>query len=123
MGYYNYGSAENAYNKQLATAYMVYMMFGSYFGKCRMRSRVEETHLRMHYMAMKVNDQYRNEEIIDGQANEFLHDAKVDDLLCDVRAFSARDNYHVLFRTGILDYRADIDKKGKVSFHRVANTL
>ena len=123
MGYFSYGSAESSYSKQLATAYTVYMMFGSYFERCRMKNRVEETHLRMHYMSMKTNDQYKVEEKIDEQAEEMLRDLKVDDLACEVGAYYAKETYHVLFRTGILDFRVDIDQKGNATFHRVANTL
>ena len=68
MNYYSYGSVENGYNKQLAAAYVVYMIFGSYFKKCRMANPLEEEHLKAHYMSMKEKLQYEKEEFLDNLA-------------------------------------------------------
>lgn len=123
MGYFNYDKAENSYSRQFATAYAVYMMLGSYFRKCRMVNALEESHLRMHYASMKTGDQYLVEEQADEDAVALLENERVDDLHCEVQTRLVKGIYHILFRTGLTDFRADVDRRGRVSFHRVAAAL
>ncbi len=51
-----------AYNKQYATAYIIYMMVGSEYKSARFRNPVIEGKLRLEYAEMKSADQIKVEE-------------------------------------------------------------
>lgn len=119
MNYYSYGSVENGYNKQLAAAYVVYMIFGSYFKKCRMTNPLEEEHLKAHYMSMKEKLQYEKEEFLDDLSTEVLGALNVEHLTCEVHTTRVKELYCVLFFTGSQDFAAGIDRKGRVRILRI----
>ena len=113
-----FGSAENSCDKTLATAYIIYMMGGSAFHKCRFRSGGEEMRLRMHYMFMKSTDQLKEEEKYDRLCSEQIAD-DVADLNCEVIHRRGKDGtYKLLFYTGIVNYLFIIPPRGKVRVRR-----
>ena len=95
------------------------MIFGSYFHRCRMLNHMEEMHLKMHYMTMKSARQYEQEESLDAISLEAIKEAPVDALDCIVRTSRYKQWYYVIFRTGKLDYAAEVDKKGNVRLFRI----
>ena len=113
-----FGSAENSCDKTLATAYIIYMMGGSAFHKCRFRSGGEEMRLRMHYMFMKSTDQLKEEEKYDRLCSEQIAD-DVADLNGEVIPRRGKDgSYKLLFYTGIVNYLFIIPPRGKVLVRR-----
>ena len=120
----SYGSAESNYNKQLAGAYIIYMMFGSYFRSCRMRNTLEEGHLKAHYTSMKQGAQYDKEQELDELSAQVLSEVpagiRVDRLNCEVRCARVKGMYYVYFVTGLVDHMATVNQKGQVTILRVS---
>lgn len=148
MSIATFGSAENNYNKQLAAAYITYMMAGSRFKKCVFHNPMEEEHLRLHYRAMKQSAQQDLEERINDAVEEVLPEGagfeEIDEenteaeegrleevtenpneeLYCEVRTSHQKGSYVMRFLTGGfgVDCEAVISGDGRLSFHRIAAT-
>ena len=148
MSIATFGSAENNYNKQLAAAYITYMMAGSRFKKCVFHNPMEEEHLRLHYRAMKQSAQQDLEERINEAVEEVLpegpgfRDQEPDEemaeeapqeersenpnegLYCEVRTSHQKGAYVMRFLTGGfgVDCEAVISGDGRLNFHRIAAT-
>ncbi len=132
MSIASFGSAENNYNKQLAAAYITYMMAGSRFRKCVFDNPMEEEHLRLHYRAMKSTDQQKLEEDINNIIDRLLPEDEseredidkenpVSELYCEVRTIRNKGSYILRFITGFEDYEAVVSgKDGRIDFHRIA---
>lgn len=72
----NFASSEKNYDRQKAVSYIIYMMGGSYFGKCRCANSRAARHLYLHYAEMPRSRQYDCEEkvldMIEHMSPEFL---------------------------------------------------
>ena len=144
MSIATFGSAENNYNKQLAAAYITYMMAGSRFKKCIFHNPMEEEHLRLHYRAMKQSAQQDLEERINDAVEEILPEGtgfgnaedetedidrveeSIDnpnaELYCEVFTSRQKGTYVMKFLTGGfgVDCEAVISGDGRLNFHRIA---
>ena len=109
-----YGSAEKRYSKQLVNAYIVYMMLGSFFGWCRFKNTMEESRLKMHYVAMSSSEQVKREEEIEKVILEVIRPERIGDLKCEVRTSASKGRYFLLFHTGIMDFIVEVLPKGRI---------
>ena len=95
-----FNSSEKGYNKQRATAYVVYMMAGSYFSSSGVTRKFPNLYL--HYAEMPRDQQYRCEShVISGMealGKGFLQ--KIATLRCDVRCKFCGDDIFMEFYTG-----------------------
>ena len=90
------------YNNQFATAYIVYMMGGSYFKKCECKNKHEEKRLFLHYAEMPKQKQLNAE---DGflrkleKLNPVLL-AQMAELKSEVHFWRKDSDYNITFQTG-----------------------
>jgi len=112
-----FASSEKGYNKQLATAFIVGMMGGSFFYRSRFKNSITEKHLYLHYTEMPKNKQYEEEEKIIKKIaaldEEFLK--KISTLKCDIICRREGNNYIIHFYTGGFEsLQCEISPKGEV---------
>ncbi len=96
------------HNKQLVSAYAVFMIVGSEFKKCRFANPMIEGRLRAEYVEVKSNEQFRLEEL----AIDMLQDLEIDPVECTVRYYNSGNNLILDFITGKNNVRAIIDTQG-----------
>ena len=93
-------SSKKSYSKQLATAYAVYMMAGSYFSSSGAAGRIPNLYL--HYAEMPREKQYQCESRVissmEALGKGFLQ--KIASLRCDVRCRICGDDILMEFSTG-----------------------
>ena len=106
---------------QLAAAYTVYMMIGSYFADCRCANLLEERRLFLHYRELNPEKQIRFET----KAEEIFLNELGEDFVrvlgkyhCTVY-FRRRGNlYVVFFYTGLKNLEFTVDPKGIMRMKR-----
>lgn len=90
---------EAEYKKLYANAYIAYMMVGSCFAKMRRNLYLDRMYL--HYAEMPVRQQYFMESCILGMIREIERFVYVQDLYCEVRIVTEREDLiELLFYTG-----------------------
>ena len=108
-------SAEKTLNIQKETAYILYMIIGSYFHKCICKSKMMEKNLLLYYKEMtKSKQEYMEQQII--RKVEQLFGKKQTELanMNSEATISIDENvYQIVFRTWFEDVAATVDKKGK----------
>ncbi len=57
---------------QRQTAYIAYMMVGSYFRSCQCESEMKEQNMKLHYLDMKKPKQERLEELVEKDFSTFF---------------------------------------------------
>lgn len=119
MSLLNYGYAERHYDKRLATAYTIYMIVGSYYKRCSFSNKMEETHLKMHYVTMKERDQIRLEKRIDDAALKLMDTKKMSRHICTVRSYIYKDIYYLRFISETCSYEIAMYPKGKIKISRI----
>lgn len=96
----NFSSVEKGYSKQRATAYIVYMMAGSYFSSHGATRKF--SNLYLHYAEMPQEKQYQCESRVissmDALGKDFL--TKIAALRYDVRYNFCGDDLLMEFHTG-----------------------
>ena len=111
-------SEGNGSETQLATAYIVYMMLGSYFKSCKAQSALKVNSLYVHYTEMRVNTQLSTERRIERdfteQFAEFL--PLFENSLCEVSIYDSGDNLCLRFDTGFEKLIAMVDREGQYEF-------
>lgn len=102
------------YSIQLAKAYVVYMMLGSYFKSSQCKNPCEAEHLYLHYQELPGQKQFREEEqvlrLAGGIHPEFRK--RISELKCAVRFFRNKEDYCVYFFTGFEEVLATINPEG-----------
>lgn len=99
----SFASAERSLSVQSATAYIVYMMGGSYFKYCECGSHIFNEQLYLHYRSVKKETQYKVEEQIDRMLAEFLDKPSVAQCTCTAKY--AKD-----LKTGMMYITFIVDK-------------
>ena len=111
-------SEETGNETQMATAYIVYMMVGSFFKSCRLQSPIRMNSLRVHYAEMRVNSQLSVERRIERDFEEkyasFLD--LFEESQCMVLFEEKGDQICVTFDTGFERLDVMVDKDGQVDF-------
>lgn len=102
------------YSIQLAKAYAIYMMLGSYFKSSQCTNPCEAGHLYLHYQELPRQKQFREEEQILRMANgihpEFRR--RISELKCAVRFLQSDGDYYVYFETGFEEVLATVNPDG-----------
>ena len=112
-----FNQCEKGYNKQAASAYIIYMMMGSAFKKCICSNKVEESHLRLHYMEMKQEKQLACEDRVLKQLHSLGETtlSEYSKYQAKVRFCREEEFYVVCFETGIFPVlKYYVDTAGKV---------
>lgn len=104
------------YEKQLAAAYATYMMCGSYFHKTFCKNKIEEEHLRLHYLESPAAKTERLEEhfihLMEDLPKEFLR--TIAEMNCEVWFRKTKDGlFQIRFETGFEKLIINIDETGK----------
>lgn len=106
---------EKKNNKQLENAYILYMIFASYFHKCICRTQAAEKRLFMYYKEMASGKQDSMEiraiEAADKVFAGWEDVMKVSD--SEAYILQQGDKYIIHFRTGLEALSIEVDKKGK----------
>ena len=113
----NFNSSEKGYNKQRATAYIVYMMAGSYFSSHGAPRKFPGLYL--HYAEMPREKQYQCESRVISSMGALDEDflQKIAALRCDVRCKSCGDDLFMDFHTGGFEsLQCHIQKNGTFCF-------
>ena len=108
---------------QMQTAYIAYMMIGSYFSSCHCENRVREKNLFLHYSDMRQRDQMSLESQVE---REFLHTfhnclSIFEGLQCEVVFTKREDNLLVYFHTGLEEAIVSITPTGEYSMEFLYN--
>lgn len=109
-----YAFLEKRSNKQQETAYMVYMIIGSYFHKCTCKTKILEKKLFLSYKEMGKDKQEEKEsriikvvERVLGQMMEVMKDMNA-----NASIIKDGNELVVCFYTGFENIYATIDKSG-----------
>ena len=111
-------SEGNGSETQLATAYIVYMMLGSYFKSCKAQSALKVNSLYVHYTEMRVNTQLSAERRVERDFTEQFAEylPLFEDSVCEVSIYDSGDNLCIRFDTGFEKLIAVVDREGQYEF-------
>ena len=99
---------------QDATAYIVYMIIGSYYTKCKAKNMMKEKALYMHYKQLGPKNQIRIERNVE-RIFLRMRDIVNTDLAAEVAFSCYGDAYIVYFHTGFQNINVYVDKEGMIS--------
>lgn len=102
-------------NKQQQTAYVLYMIVGSYFHKSICSNKVLENQLHLHYREMPFRRQCDLEEQVIKNTEKELKGIlpALAELNCMAYIQSRGGEYHLRFKTGFEEVFAVVDREGK----------
>ena len=98
--------------KQMAVAYIIYMMGGTYFKTCKAKNKLKERNLFMYYKGLSVKNQLRLERQADRALSLVLSES---DLKCEV-FFKEGKELEVKFDTGLTTLSAFVKEDGTYYF-------
>ena len=109
-----YSFTEKTSHRQQETAYMLYMIIGSYFHRCRCRSKALEENLFLYYKELGESRQIDKERLIIRVSEGVLKDNMTDlaQMNAEVVISRADDMYVLRFYTGFEDIVVTVDDKG-----------
>lgn len=109
-----YSFTEKTSHRQQETAYMLYMIIGSYFHKCICRSKALEENLFLYYKELGENRQVDKERQIIRVSEGVLKDNMTDLAEMNAEAIISKvDNLYILsFYTGFERIVVTVDDKG-----------
>ena len=112
-------------HRQQETAYMIYMIVGSYFHKCSCRSKALEENLFLHYKEMPVKRQQEKEwqiiRVSEGVLGECL--ASMAQMNAEVFISKTDEMYVLRFYTGFEDIVVTVDDKGRYDISLVEDEM
>lgn len=108
-----YKSKTNAAHKQ--SAYVIYMIMGSYFKRCTCKSKMLEKQLYLHYKDLPYGKQEKLEERIISYVEDRYADYLDHLALMDAEAYiiPQREGYEVVFEFAKRTITFLVDKNGK----------
>jgi len=111
-------SEGNGSEAQLATAYIVYMMIGSYFKSCKAQSILKVNSLYVHYTEMRANTQLSTERRVERDFTEQFAEylPLFENSLSEVSIYESDDNLCLCFDTGFEKLIAMVDREGQYEF-------
>ncbi len=111
----SYQFAEKVSHKQQETAYILYMIIGSYFHKTACCSKCMEESLKLYYLDMKEEKQMALEEQVIRNAEQILgfYEDTLSLLNCRVSVIQNEGLYQLSFYTGFEKIEAVVDSKGR----------
>lgn len=109
-----YSFTEKTSHRQQETAYMLYMIIGSYFHRCRCRSKALEENLFLYYKELGESRQIDKERLIIRVSEGVLKDNMTDlaQMNAEVVISRADEMYVLRFYTGFEDIVVTVDDKG-----------
>ncbi len=111
-----YAGSEKHYDRQLAAAYIVYMMAGDLFDQCHFASRYMENRLFLHYCEMPEKKQEDLESVVLSilrmAGPSFL--SSLAELRSEVSFHYCENDLILRFVTGFEEIEAVIDRSGHV---------
>ena len=108
---------------QMQTAYIAYMMIGSYFSSCNCENRVREKNLFLHYSDMRQRDQMSLESQVEREFLRTFHNSPpvFESLQCEVIFTKRKDSLLVYFHTGLEEVLVSITPTGEYSMDSLYN--
>lgn len=109
-----YSFVEKTSHRQQETAYMLYMIIGSYFHRCSCKSKTVEENLFLYYKELQEKRQVEKERQIIKVSEGVLKDNMVDLAEMNAEAVISRagDLYILSFYTGFEMIVVTVDEKG-----------
>ena len=114
MGYFTASTVRC--DKQMANAYILYMMAGSLFDKARLTNRIIETSFRNQYREMTIAKQEQQEVYTENRIKQFADEyiTAFKQMKSDIYV-KKRDGYYLFwFRTGFEEMIAAVDRDGRI---------
>lgn len=110
-----YSFVEKTSHRQQETAYMLYMIIGSYFHRCSCKSKTVEENLFLYYKELQEKRQVEKERQIIKVSEGVLKDNIVDLAEMNAEAVISRagDLYILSFYTGFEMIVVTVDEKGR----------
>jgi len=114
----NNQSEESGSESQLATAYIIYMMVGSFFKSCHPQSEIRMDSLFVHYSEMRVNSQYSIERRVEWEFTDKFADYLdvFAESLCEASVREEGGQLIIEFNTGLEKVTASVDNEGQFTF-------
>lgn len=120
-----YSFTEKTSHRQQETAYMLYMIIGSYFHRCSCRSKTLEENLFLYYKELQEKRQVEKERQIirvsEGVLGECL--ASMAQMNAEVFISKTDEMYVLRFYTGFEDIVATVDDKGRYDISLVEDEM
>lgn len=120
-----YSFTEKTSHRQQETAYMLYMIIGSYFHRCSCRSKALEENLFLYYKELGESRQIDKERQIirvsEGVLGECL--ASMAQMNAEVFISKTDEMYVLRFYTGFEDIVATVDDKGRYDISLVEDEM
>ena len=120
-----YSFTERTSHRQQETAYMLYMIIGSYFHRCSCRSKALEENLFLYYKELQEKRQVEKERQIirvsEGVLGECL--ASMAQMNAEVFISKTDEMYVLRFYTGFEDIVATVDDKGRYDISLVEDEM
>lgn len=109
-----YSFTEKTSHRQQETAYMLYMIIGSYFHRCSCRSKALEENLFLYYKELQEKKQVEKERQIIKVSEGVLKDNIVDlaEMNAEAVISKVNDLYILSFYTGFERVVVTVDEKG-----------
>ena len=109
-----YSFTEKTSHRQQETAYMLYMIIGSYFHKCSCRSKAVEENLFLYYKELQEKKQVEKERQIIKVSEGVLKNNIVDlaEMNAEAVISKVNDLYILSFYTGFERVVVTVDDKG-----------
>lgn len=119
MGYFTVSTVKC--DKQMANAYILYMMAGSLFEKARLTSRMTEANLRNQYRELSEAKQEQQEVYTEKKLQQYVSEYMTvfQQMQTDIYVKKQEGIYYFWFRTGFEEIIAAVDQKGKISLELV----
>ncbi|MDD6404734.1 MAG: hypothetical protein PUG00_02910 [Clostridiales bacterium] len=120
-----YSFTEKTSHRQQETAYMLYMIIGSYFHKCSCRSKALEENLFLYYKELGESRQIGKERQIISVSEGVLGECLASMAQMNAEVFiSKTDEMYVLrFYTGFEDIVVAVDDKGRYEISLVKDEM
>lgn len=106
---------KNREDRQKAVAYMLYMLAGSYFNRCKCQSGTMEKYLLLHYLEMPRGRQLKDEERILKVIDKVIgsKESLYEELNSEVIIRKIKDCYLLWFRTWVDDIYIAVKPDGR----------
>ena len=107
-----YSFTEKTSHRQQETAYMLYMIIGSYFHRCSCRSKALEENLFLYYKELQEKKQVEKERQIIKVSEGGLKDNILAEMNAEAVISKVNDLYILSFYTGFERVVVTVDEKG-----------
>ena len=114
MGYFTVRTVKC--DKQMANAYILYMMAGSLFDKARLTNSLIEGNLRNQYRELAEAKQEQQETYIENKLKQYVSEyiTAFQQMKSDIYVKKQDGYYFFWFRTGFEEMIASVDRNGRI---------